>query len=220
MNTILKYLRNLAIIVLLPAAIYLIFVIIGALIPVNTNAPENPSIQIYLVKNGAHTDIVVPISNHIIHWENYIKPAHFPQSSKDFKYYSFGWGDREFYRTTPYWKDLRFKIAVKALFLNTPSAMHIYRLQDIESEKVIPLKVTNEQYKKLSGYFLKHLRFSEGSLNPLEFRYSENDVFYNSESLFHAFRTCNTWANSALKVSGIRACLWTPFAEPLLWQFS
>ncbi len=220
MNTILKYLRNLAIFVLSAAAFYLILAIIGALVPVNTDAPENPTIQIYLVKNGAHTDIVVPISTHTINWENFIKPTHFSQSSKEFKYYSFGWGDREFYRTTPYWKDLRFMVAAKALILNTPSAMHIYRLQEIESEKFISLVITNEQYQELSGYILKHLIFSEGSLKPLEFRYSENDVFYSSRSSFHAFRTCNTWTNSALKVSGIRACLWTPFAEPLIWQFS
>lgn len=215
----LKYLRKLAIIILMPAILYSIFVIVGAVIPVNTNAPENVSIQIYLVKNGAHTDIVVPISNHIVNWENLIKPAHFPDSSKEFKYYSFGWGDREFFQTTPYWKDLRLNTAVKALFINTPSAMHIYRLQEVEAEKIIPLKISDEQYKMLSEYFLKHLRISEEPLKPLDFRYSEDDVFYSSASSFHAFRTCNSWANSALKYSGIRACLWTPFAEPLLWQF-
>ncbi|MCG9973300.1 TIGR02117 family protein [Christiangramia crocea] len=205
----------------MPLFIYSLLVIFGGLIPVNKTSGTNGAIKIYIVQNGSHTDIVVPIANEIINWKNLILPEHFPSSIANAKYYSFGWGDREFYRTTPYWEDLRFKTAFKALFLNTPSALHITQLSQIDSDKFIELNIEAEEYKRLSEYFLKHFELNDDrSLTPLNFHYSDNDVFYASKSSFHAFRTCNSWVNSAIKYSNLRACLWTPFTWPIFWQYS
>lgn len=216
-----RYLQNFIIIILSPTVLYFAGVIIGGIIPVNTEPASKGPIQIYLVQNGSHMDIVVPITNEIIDWENIVLPEHFISPTPNAKYYSFGWGDRQFYRTTPYWKDLTMKTAFKALFFNTPSAVHIKQLSDIDAEKLIELNIEEEHYQRLSEYILKHLEFqNNSSLKPLEFHYSTNDVFYDSKSSFHAFRTCNTWVNNALKYSGLRSCLWTSFAWPLFWQYS
>lgn len=221
MRKLKKYLGNLLIILLMPAIIYTLLVIAGGAIPVNANFESRGGIKIYLVQNGSHTDIVVPASNEVINWKNIIKPEHFPQPLANPKFYSFGWGDREFYRTTPYWEDLTFKTAFNALFLNTPSAMHIKQIDNIDSERLIEIDIDKGQYIKLSKFFLMHLDFQkEKTLTPLDFHYSDNDVFYASRSSFHAFRTCNSWINSALKYSGLRSCLWTPFAFPLFWHNS
>lgn len=221
MKLLAKYFRKVVMILLLPPLIYGILVIFGGIIPVNKNSTRTGSVSIYLVQNGSHTDIVVPIASKTINWENIILPEDFPSEVKNARYYSFGWGDREFYRTTPYWEDLTFKTAFSALFLNTPSAVHIRRLENIDSEKIISLNIEKEEYRKLSEYILKHLEFQKDrKLVPLDFNYSDNDVFYDSRSTFHAFRTCNSWVNSALKYSGLRSCLWTPFAWPIFWQYS
>ncbi|MCM8568213.1 TIGR02117 family protein [Gramella jeungdoensis] len=221
MRVLAKYLRKVLIIIMVPPLIYSILVLIGGLITVNRTSVQHGPIKIYLVQNGSHSDIIVPIQNETFNWENIILPEHFPANIKNAKYYSFGWGDREFYRTTPYWEDLKLKTAFNSLFLNTPSALHIRRLSKIDSEKIVEIEVNVEQYKKLTEYFLKHFQFeSDKSLRPLNFHYSSNDVFYASKSSFHAFRTCNSWANNALKYSGLRSCLWTPFAWPLFWQHS
>lgn len=221
MKKFVKHLQNFIIIILMPAVLYFAGVLIGGIIPVNKNTFSEGPIQIYLVQNGSHMDIVVPIKNKIINWENIILPGHFISPIPNARYYSFGWGDKQFYRTTPSWDDLGLKTAFKALFLNTPSAMHIRQLSEIDAEKVIALTIETEQYQKLSEYFLKHLEFqNDGSLSPLDFHYSTYDVFYDSKSSFHAFRTCNSWVNNALKYSGLRSCLWTSLAWPLYWQYS
>ena len=205
----------------MPAVFYFVLVIVGGIIPVNKNTVPDGPIKIYIVQNGSHTDIVVPIKNEIINWEKIILPGHFISTIKDARYYSFGWGDRQFYRATPYWEDLSLKTAFKALFLNTPSAVHIRKLSEINAEKLIELNIEEEQYRKLSEYFLKHLEFhNDHQLKALDFHYSGNDVFYGSRSSFHAFRTCNSWVNNALKYSGLRSCLWTAFAWPVFWQYS
>lgn len=216
-----KYLKNFIIIILFPAVLYFAVVLVGGMIPVNKNKFPDGPIQIYLVHNGLHMDIVVPIKNEIINWENIILPGHFISTIPNARYYSFGWGDKQFYRTTPHWDDLSLKIAFKALFLNSPSAMHIKQLNGIDAEKVIELNIETEQYQRLTAYFLKHLEFqNDGSLNPLDFHYSGYDVFYDSKSSFHAFRTCNSWVNNALKYSGLKSCLWTSFSWPLFWHYS
>lgn len=221
MRKLVKFCSLLLIILCMPALLYSLLVIVGGVIPVNRDTENNGSIKIYVVRNGSHTDIVVPIKTEVINWENIILPQHFSSNIHDAKFYSFGWGDRQFFRATPYWEDLKFKTSFNALFVNTPSAIHVRKLREINSEKIITLNIDKTQYRKLSEYFLKHLEFTRAkTLDPLDFRYSDNDVFYNSRSSFHAFRTCNSWVNNALKYSGLRACLWTPFTWPIFWQYS
>jgi len=221
MKTCGKYLRKFLIILFFPAFIYFVLTLVGGLIPVNQYSENKENIQIYLVQNGSHTDILVPVTNEIIDWKKVIPPGHFSKAMSNTKYYSFGWGDREFYRTTPYWEDLTINTAFKALFLNTASAIHIKQIDEITAENMVEMNISAKEYKKLTEYFLLHLNFKkEKKLSPLDFHYSENDVFYESVSTFHAFRTCNSWTNSALKYSGLRSCLWTAFAFPLFWHYS
>ena len=219
MKSLLKFFKNLLIILLLPAFIYSLCVIIGGIIPVNTNTEEGP-VKIYMIQNGSHTDIVVPVKNELMDWEKIIKPNHFADPGKP-KYYAFGWGDLEFYRTTPHWEDLTLNVAARTIFLNTPSALHITRYDKVQASKYVELNISTEQYKKLTEYILKHFQFNdEGQAILLEFNYSGDDAFYKSKSSFHAFRTCNTWVNNGLKFANLKACLWTPFAEVLFWQYS
>ncbi len=215
-----RYLKRGLIILFFPLFIYLVLLTVGGLIPINTGEIPNGSIKVYLVQSGSHTDIIVPIENEIFNWRLIIPSEHFSSSLKEAKYYSFGWGDREFFRKTPYWKDLTVNTAFNALFLNTPSAVHVTRLQEIDNKKIINLHLNQAQYKKMVEYFLLHLEFDEvNGLQPLNFNYSDNDVFYPSKSSFHAFRTCNTWINNALKFSGLRSCLWTSLAYPIFWHY-
>ena len=39
--------------------------------------------------------------------------------------------------------------------------------------------------------------------------YGKTDAFYEANGSYSVFRTCNTWANSALKASGQKCCYWT-----------
>ncbi len=222
MKRLLKFFKNLIVILLFPALIYSLCVIIGGIIPVNKNVKtQGGPIKIYLLQNGSHTDIVVPVKNEMMDWEKIIKPSHFIASGKKPEYYAFGWGDREFYRTTPYRDDLTFKVAARTILLNTSSALHITRYDQVQTERYIELNISTEQYQKLTRYILKHFQLDkDGQVILLDFTYSEDDVFYASKSSFHAFRTCNTWANNALKFADLKACLWTPIAEVLFWQYS
>jgi hypothetical protein len=36
-------------------------------------------------------------------------------------------------------------------------------------------------------------------------------VFYHANGTYHLFDTCNNWANTALKRTGVKTALWSPF---------
>jgi len=57
------------------------------------------------------------------------------------------------------------------------------------------------------------------SLIEKDANYGKNDVFYEARGRYHMFFTCNTWANNALKKSGLPAALWAPFDKGIFYQY-
>jgi len=87
-----------------------------------TNSRENlpnRNNEIYVVSNGVHTDIILPLES--INTQ-IIQNLHLHPNTK---YVAFGWGDKGFYLNTPTWGDLTFSTAVNALFLKSQSAIHV-----------------------------------------------------------------------------------------------
>ena len=103
-------------------ACYFIFSLIFTLITVNNSKKENSNNRtIYLTSNGVHLDIVIPENLLIPEIKNDLK------NPENVKYYSFGWGDENFYLNVPSWSDLTFSIGFKAMFLKSSTLMHVTR---------------------------------------------------------------------------------------------
>ncbi|MFO7719906.1 MAG: TIGR02117 family protein [Gillisia sp.] len=203
--------------------LYLVLVVIGAAIPMNSN-PEtiNPDIKIYLISNGVHVDIAVPLKTKIIDWTETVTPQHTLLKPKNSSYVSFGWGDLLFYENTPEWKDLTFKIAFKALFLKTPSAIHTRFHDGIpKNERIKSVMIDSLQYRLLSEYIQNTFIYDDqGETQHVEdLHYSGKDAFYKARGSLNLFNTCNTWVNEALKHSGLKACLWTPIEEGIFLRY-
>lgn len=210
-------------ILFVPLVLYFAIVLIGAAIPVNSN-PEtiNPDIKIYLISNGVHVDIAVPVKTDIIDWTEVVHPRHTLLPATNSSYVSFGWGDLLFYQNTPEWKDLTFKTAFQALFLKTPSAIHARFHDGIpKNEKIKPLTIDSLQYRRLSEYISNTFIYDKGGKSqPVKgLHYGGQDAFYKAKGSLNLFNTCNTWVNKALKHSGLKACLWTPFEEGIFFRY-
>lgn len=202
--------------------LYFVSAVIGSVIPVNTKQPRDGSITIYLRTNGVHTDFIFPRKNEVMDWEQMIDSSHTLSKRGNFNYISFGWGDLEFYQNTPQWSDLTFPTAMKAIFLPTPSAMHVEYESSIRFNRpVVPVNITEEQYRDLviyvSGSFKKD---PDGNVIPVEdLHYNQNDAFFQAKRSLNSFYTCNTWVNNGLKNANLPACLWTPFDEGIFYQY-
>ncbi len=170
--------------------------------------------EIYILTNGVHTDIVVPVKSELMDWSTEIPFADTRSKRTDFRYLSIGWGDKGFYLDTPTWAELKFSTAFKAAFWLSESAMHCTFYDKMtEGKDCKRIMITKEQYKKLIAYIkAKFDRDSEGKviLIPTDAVYGDDDAFYDAKGRYSFLNTCNTWTNEGLKVAGQKAALWTP----------
>ncbi|MEL7006400.1 MAG: DUF2459 domain-containing protein [Bacteroidota bacterium] len=160
----------------------------------------------YVTTNGVHLDIVLPTSNLSKELKDGLK------LSKNTRYLSFGWGDRNFYLNTPEWSDLTFGNAVQVLFVESKTLMHVSRYRNRQSSWRI-IQVTDNQLSKINEYI--QYSFSVGQKGQKTILagqgYTYLDDFYEAQGSYSLFNTCNSWVNTGLKQAGIKACLWTPF---------
>ena len=145
-----------------------------------------------------------------------------PDNIKDeVQFLGFGWGDKEFYINTPEWSDLRFSIALKALFIRTDAAMHVTYYKSLtENDHSIKLLADEKQFEDIQSFILKSFKTIDNCVIPIKnIEYGCCDRFYDANYSYTLFYTCNTWTNEALKKAGLPACLWTPFDRGILFQY-
>ena len=198
-------------IILIPV-VYLLLSLILTFIPVNNKENDEDKYKsIYLNSNGVHLNIIIPkneIDTKLLDGLKY---------DKEDNYFSFGWGDKNFYLKTPTWSDLTFKNTFLALFINSSALIHLNRYHSIQKDWV-EIKVDQNQLDKINLYIYRSFYFDSLDKKVLLINkgYSNNDDFYEATGNFSCFKTCNSWVNSGLKESDIKACVWTPFDFGLL----
>jgi len=184
-------------------------------ITVEAEMPAQDEVAIYILTNGVHTDIVVPAVHSLVDWRSAIKPSHTTSVDSTYHYIAMGWGDKGFYLQTPTWADLKFSVAFNAATGLSTTAMHTtYYKKMIENESCKKILISKDQYARLIIYMRQSFQLdAEGFFIPIQTdaNYGRTDAFYEAKGSYSMARTCNTWANSALKFSGQRACLWTAF---------
>lgn len=204
--------------------LYLLGAFVFSRIGVNKdNLPSGNDVTIYILSNGVHTDIVVPVRNEYKDWTNEVLFDNTKSKDSNMLYVAMGWGDKGFYLETPQWSDLKFSVAFNAMFYMGNSAMHttFYKTMH-EHEQCKKITISKEHYCKLVEYLEASFEHdSQGKIVHIkaDYSYGNNDAFYEAVGSYGLFNTCNTWANSALKYAGERACLWTPSDKGIFYQY-
>jgi uncharacterized protein (TIGR02117 family) len=179
-------------------------------------------VAIYIITNGDHTDIVVPVKTAIADWSQEIKYEHISSHDTTAQYLALGWGDKGFFLSTPTWADLKFSTAFKAVFGLSTSAIHATFYKQLrENDQCKKIIISTSQYQRLV-VFMKNSFITDSTGHFIHIHangYSDNDAFYESGRIYSLFYTCNTWANNALKSAGQKACLWTPFDKGIFYQY-
>ncbi|MFD0764749.1 TIGR02117 family protein [Mucilaginibacter lutimaris] len=204
-------------------ALYLMAAFGLSKIAVEAEPAPAQTIEIYILTNGVHTDVVVPIKNDQIDWSKEVKFENTVSKDTTAKLIAFGWGDKGFYLNTPTWADLKFSTAFKAAFALSTSAIHAtYHKQLVESSSCKKIAISEEQYARLITYIQNSFqKDANGHVINIKTNanYGETDAFYEANRRYNLFYTCNTWANNALKACGQRACLWTPMDKPIFAKY-
>lgn len=212
MKIVWKIFKGILIIILIPI-MYLVVSIILTYITIHPDPVEASEREktVYLSSNGVHAAIVIHKNN----LESGLLRGLYYDT--DDEYFSFGWGEENFYLNTPTWNDLTLKNAITAIFTNSPTLIHLTRNKRTQQDWV-KIKVTDNQLKLLNGYINETFKTGKDQQKIIlkGKGYSSNDNFYKARGNYTAINTCNTWVNTALKKSNLKACLWTPFEFRLM----
>ena len=183
----------------------------GGMIPVNNDfVPTPDGIEIVIISNPVHSDIVVPMTTPVMDWRTFIDLSDLPDGATESSHIAFGWGDKGFFLDTPTWDDLTVTTAASALLWNSPCCLHVQLMQfdkpPLESQTVT---ISEQQYQTLVQSIKASFTASpERQPEPItDASYHQWDRFYDAEGNYHALNTCNSWVGRCLKETGVRVPL-------------
>lgn len=211
---LLKFLFRLFLATILVTLLYGAVALVLTLFPKTISTSSSPKDQtIYLYYNMMHSDIIINLKDSHINWDQLL-PEIIKKPESGF--IAFGWGDRETYLTTPPREDIPLSTAVKALFTNTPSILHIQYYPHLQPNhsNIKSIALTATQYQLLEQSLLK----SFGKVpHFISMAYSYQDAFYHSNETYNLIHTCNTWTGDRLREAHITMSYWTPLSYNVLY---
>ena len=165
--------------------------------------------KIYILYNEMHSDIVIETDSLNSLSKRYLSDV---IQGRD-GYLTFGWGDRDTYLNTPTWSDIELSTTLKALFINTPSVLHVTFYKDIKRFK----NLKKIQLSKIEKKVLIESIFKSFNRDIWKHQgYGKDDYFYSSIHNYNIFNTCNTWTGKKLRDANISVSYWTPFSYNII----
>jgi len=200
--------------------IYLAAALLGSMIPVNRawTEPEE-GITVYLADNGIHADLVLPVREGDLDWEQYLSRTDVASAPAGAEWIAFGAGERRVYLDTPTWWDLTPRTVWAALTGGT-RVMHVSWVAD-PTYSARAIRLRPHEYRRLWAAIRAEFDRS-GSDRPRRIEhpgYGPTDAFYDGLGKASAINTCNTWAADRLRIAGVKTSLWSPFVDGLVWRY-
>jgi len=196
--------------------LYVVAALILGYLPVNRDFQQTPSgTEIFVCSNGVHTDFVLPVRTPAVDWSRRFPAPDFVGPVGGYDHIGIGWGNLDFYKSTPRWSDFRVSTALRALSGSGQSAVHVqYRPGPGAAEKCGHLSLDDAHYRALADYIdgsLLNTAAGEAAVlaDP---GYGATDAFYIATGRFSLFKSCNVWVGQGLKIAGLPSGIWTPFA--------
>ena len=212
--------RRLALALLAIPAVYLFAALVGTLVPVNRGWREpDRGVTVYLADNGVHVDLIVPASAQGLDWRPLLPKSDVADVAADAGWIAFGAGERRVYLETPTWGDITPR-TIWAATSGGERVMHVEWTRD-PTYSARAIRLTPEQYRRLwaairAGFALdrngRPVRIDHPGYGP-------RDAFYEGAGKASAIDTCNQWVASRLRLAGVKAPLWSPFAQGLMWRY-
>ena len=200
--------------------LYLLAALIGSLFAVNRDWVEpDQGITIYIADNGVHADLVMPERALGLDWGPLVPRSDMAAPPPQARWVAFGAGERRVYLDTPTWSDLTLRTAWAGI-VGGERVMHVEYVAD-PAYAAREIRVTPEQYRRLwASVRVSFALDKKGRPTRIDHPgYGPADAFYHGIGRASAVHTCNQWLASRLRLAGIRAPLWSPFVEGLLWRY-
>ncbi|MBV8168333.1 MAG: TIGR02117 family protein [Alphaproteobacteria bacterium] len=195
-------------------ALYAVAAVTLGLLPANRGyvAPAE-GIELSVVSNGFHADLIVPMQAAGIDWRAWCPPEKFGGAPA--AHIGFGWGDKDFFVETRTLQDVTLTTALKAVSFSRETALHVMYVDDVRGFPARKrLIVSPETYRALADYI--QASFKRGPTGrPIarpEPGYGPRDAFFDATGTYSPLRTCNEWLAEGLRQAGLPTGWWSPFA--------
>jgi uncharacterized protein (TIGR02117 family) len=205
-----------------PVALYLLAALVGSLVPVNRGWTEPAKgTTVYLIDNGIHTDLIMPIEAQGLSWAKLLPRRDFEAIDENASFVAFGAGEERVYLETPTWWDLKPRTVWSAL-TGGKQVIHVQYVPAPASDRFRQVKLRPEEYRRLwaavrAGFALDQRGRPQRIDHP---GYGPSDAFYRAAGKASVVNTCNSWVAELLRLAGVKTSLWAPFAKGLLWRYS
>jgi uncharacterized protein (TIGR02117 family) len=214
------FVRRIVLAVLAVPAFYLSAALVGSLIPVNRQWREpDAGITIYLADNGVHADLVLPVRAQGLDWGPLVPRTDMADVAADAGWIAFGAGERRVYLDTPTWADMSLATAWAAT-TGGERVIHAEYTSD-PAYAARAIRLSPEQYRRLWAAIRAEFRLDARG-KPVRIHhpgYGPRDAFYDGIGRASALSTCNNWVAGRLRLAGVKAPLWSPFAQGLVWRY-
>jgi uncharacterized protein (TIGR02117 family) len=201
-------------------ALYLLAALAGSLVPVNRGWIEPADgTTVYLADNGVHADIVMPVKAQGLDWTPLIPRKDFASADPNAAWIAFGSGEERVYLDTPTWWDITPR-TIWAALTGGKRVMHVEYVTD-PSYAAREIRLRPEQYRRLWAAIRADFALdARGRPQRIDHPgYGPADAFYRATGKANAIRTCNAVAARWLGLAGVKASLWPPFAQGLVWRY-
>ncbi|MFB2972470.1 TIGR02117 family protein [Aerosakkonema sp. BLCC-F183] len=170
---------------------------------------------------GIHTNIVVPVKNDTFDWSEHISIKDIGSDAiANYNYLSFGWGDKAFYMSTPTLADLNIVTTFNALFLPTPSAMHVQKHQVLPNNIEIKcVRVSRNNYLNLMQFINDTFQQdAQGQKIRIPQSHSSYSSFYEAKGSYSIVRNCNNWTAEGLAKANVNTPLWSGLSSAIAFH--
>ena len=213
-------LRRVLLAILAIPALYLLAALVGSLVPVNRGWTEpDAGITIYLANNGVHADLILPMRAQGLDWEPLLPLQHFAGADPNARWVAFGAGERRVYLDTPRWRDITLP-TIWAGLTGGERVMHVEWVAD-PRYATREIRLRPEEYRRLWAAIRAEFDLDQaGRPQRIDHPgYGPADAFYHGVGRASAINTCNQWLATRLRLAGVKAPLWSPFVEGLVWRY-
>lgn len=198
-------------------------------------ASGGQGIPVYVVDHGYHAGLIVPTAAlraaavGIARRDR--EQAHVLRSiTQDYPWSDWleiGWGDAGFYRQAPSVTDVSIGLAARALFVPTPSVVHVVPIWGaaqaaFPGSNMVGLSLSQAGFEamavELSDTFE---RDANGAPHPDGASLYGQGAFYDGQASYHVFNTCNHWISEVLRSAGAPSSwIWSMTSGGLMAEIS
>jgi uncharacterized protein (TIGR02117 family) len=193
------------------AALFLLALIIGGIVPANPAwQPPETGHEIFVETNGVHSGIIIARRGPGYDLSDLFAREHLAEPQLYGTHVAVGWGEANFYRNTRTWAELDIGRTWAALTGSNDTVLHIRHLYRPRAFPYYRRSVIVDAaaLKTIADSIRAQVRrdaVGEVHVTPA---YRRNDLFYRSRSTYSLANSCNVWTGRLLADAGLRVGIW------------